>query len=459
MAFAQSLIFQVGELSLPWDELRDFWDFVEEIKQWGLYRRGEQWPVGRATAATISKIEMKTIKLVRVANGDFRVSKFLVMSTDYIGSCFPLTLDLQATDPRDKLFALHSLRLSRVAPDYSKDVRQVYIESAAASVQTYGSPDILEYAGIDLAENLNLPSWVPDWQALSHVLPEAPVLQTLGHFTALRRLYRNQAYGKLSQKARVTNTDSLAAYGFKCAEVSDVAHSSAWAPADFLRHFRQRRRHSNSAEDTAKRLGYQQGLPELQVFLRTIFMDINPLGKVFQQRLLDADNFNRTVDVLRTFLHNELSQCYNTGDFKTLYGFDPQNPRFAGFVHDHILTEADREQLQSNLYMEVSSWGSLESGTSFDENNATGISSHLQKIAKSTFCFHTSDGDVGIGPPQVRVGDQICVLGKCTFPVVLRPVGGHYRYIGPCFIVGLTEGEASKTLEAEGAEPVEFDIR
>jgi hypothetical protein len=461
MAYARVNFFQVGEQSLTFDELYEFWHWWEELKQWGLYYQSEDSPIGPATSATISKIDMKTMRLVSAANGNFRIGAIVVTPTDFIVACFPLTLKLQATDPRDKLFALYSLGLSAVRPDYSKDARQVYFEFAGASVESYGSPDILEFAGLGLAENLQLPSWVPDWQALSRISPETPILQALGHFTTLRHSQRKWAYGKMSEKARARVVDgmgSLVVCGLKCGQVAEVAHSSAWLPVDFLDYFHKENRIPGS-KDLTRPLRYQQGLSDVQILLRTIFMDINPIENVSPHQILSAANFTRTVDALRAFFGNELSELNNSIDFKRLYGFDPRTP-FAGFVYDHLLSDLDREDLQTYQAIGVSSWGSLESGTPLDKNNATAISSHVENIVKSTFCFRTADGDIGLGPPQVRVGDKICVLSKCSFPVILRQIGNIYRYVGPCFMVGLMEGEAARALEAEGVEaPVKFDIR
>jgi hypothetical protein len=309
-----------------------------------------------------------------------------------------------------------------------------------------------------LGGNLNLPSWVPDWQALSKASPESPILQTSGHFTTLKHIYRSWANGEILRESRVTSTGSLAAYGFQCAGIREVVHSNSWLPTDFLRYVRKRKCYSHSAQDITKQVGYQQSLSDTQIALRTIFMSINPLNNLFPLRLLDANNFNRTIGTLDAFFRTELSRCYNTQDFKELYGFHPQTSNLAGFVHDELLNESDRQMPRTKLSIALEIRGSLEAGCFINENIAVVISSHFQKIAQSTFCFQTSEGDIGIGPPQVSVGDQICVLSQCSFPVILRPVDDRYLYVGPCFMVGLMEGEASRTLEAEGVEPVEFDI-
>ncbi|KAK7192397.1 heterokaryon incompatibility protein [Paraphaeosphaeria sporulosa] len=76
------------------------------------------------------------------------------------------TRKLDATDPRDKIFAIHGLLLVLGAclpnPDYSKSTEQVYREAAAAAIAHDARLHIL---GSITGESLikDLPSWVPDW--------------------------------------------------------------------------------------------------------------------------------------------------------------------------------------------------------------------------------------------------------------------------------------------------------
>ncbi|KAH6646986.1 heterokaryon incompatibility protein-domain-containing protein [Truncatella angustata] len=71
------------------------------------------------------------------------------------------------SDPRDKVFAIlgliHSWDQEPVMPDYSRNVKEVYIGIAAYLIQICGAGrDVFSYANGQQA-NLHLPSWVPDW--------------------------------------------------------------------------------------------------------------------------------------------------------------------------------------------------------------------------------------------------------------------------------------------------------
>jgi hypothetical protein len=63
------------------------------------------------------------------------------------------------------------------------------------------------------------------------------------------------------------------------------------------------------------------------------------------------------------------------------------------------------------------------------------------------------EGRLGLGPPRMRGGDQICLLGGCSVPVVLRKlengdgsVEEEYELIGECFMNGVMQGQAVEEL-------------
>ncbi|KAF2100718.1 HET-domain-containing protein [Rhizodiscina lignyota] len=76
--------------------------------------------------------------------------------------------DREATDPRDKVFAVlglvgHGSREVLPLPDYSKSVQQVFQEVGVHIIQQDKNLDIL-LAANGLERRNGLPSWVPDWR-------------------------------------------------------------------------------------------------------------------------------------------------------------------------------------------------------------------------------------------------------------------------------------------------------
>jgi hypothetical protein len=83
-----------------------------------------------------------------------------------------ITKHYQATDPRDKLFGLLGVSEIGLLPDYEVSTKAVYVDFAKRCIRE-GRFDFLSSAGIYPASystdfNEDLPSWVPDRNALSY---------------------------------------------------------------------------------------------------------------------------------------------------------------------------------------------------------------------------------------------------------------------------------------------------
>jgi hypothetical protein len=81
------------------------------------------------------------------------------------------THHLKASDPRDKIYGLLTFT-EGITADYSKTIRDVYVEFAKSYISFVGNLRVLTEAGIGIQENLvntvpDLPSWAPDWHARS----------------------------------------------------------------------------------------------------------------------------------------------------------------------------------------------------------------------------------------------------------------------------------------------------
>jgi hypothetical protein len=58
-----------------------------------------------------------------------------------------------------------------------------------------------------------------------------------------------------------------------------------------------------------------------------------------------------------------------------------------------------------------------------------------------------SHGSIGLGPPNAKVGDVVCILYGCTVPCLLRLKGGaEYEFIGEAYVYSYMDGEAVSTL-------------
>jgi hypothetical protein len=93
-----------------------------------------------------------------------------------------------------------------------------------------------------------------------------------------------------------------------------------------------------------------------------------------------------------------------------------------------------------------------------ERDEADRFTSRLRLVCNNRRYFSTRGGRVGIGPPETKPGDQICVLyyGRPLF--LLRPMGTLeiFEMIGDAYVHGLVNGEAL-TLPGRG-EDREFAI-
>ena len=70
----------------------------------------------------------------------------------------------------------------------------------------------------------------------------------------------------------------------------------------------------------------------------------------------------------------------------------------------------------------------------------------LDKVYREA--YRSDDHITGLGPPDTRLADIVCILYGCTVPCILRPVrDGKYEFVGEAYIYGFMNGEAVTMLE------------
>jgi hypothetical protein len=63
-----------------------------------------------------------------------------------------------------------------------------------------------------------------------------------------------------------------------------------------------------------------------------------------------------------------------------------------------------------------------------------------------------------MAPEAAQEGDKVAVLYGCNFPVILRPCGDLFKYVGECYVDGLLGGEAIDAQERGEYDIVEVGI-
>ncbi len=113
----------------------------------------------------------------------------------------------------------------------------------------------------------------------------------------------------------------------------------------------------------------------------------------------------------------------------------------------------------NNDFIEWSQW--LQSSTSQDDLNGITHNRYHRTCGMRVDdwnAFITKEGYFDIGPPDTLVGDKICIIPGCRFPLILRPVekgsGAEptvsYSLVSWCFLHDAMHGELADSNLATG---------
>jgi hypothetical protein len=356
---------------------------------------------------------------------------------------------LQATNPKDKIYGLYAvfarLNILLPAPDYGKPLEKIYEEACVAIVLHSGSLRILDYASTN-ARNPNLPSWVPDWQDQEVTLA-------------------NPSGTSATDGSRISQT-----------------HLSTLSPANGQLRVRGRiiglittrsKNHSTTTE-------FPSGsLPILK-------------GEKYHLVGNEVDSLRLLVHRIRLFrewmrLVDEVPPPYSDEDsgdlfhklitFNSLFSSDPafSGPRIFNAWTD-ILQYPETSYDVSNGESMSAIWKSA------DKADARHWTTELSQCAVVAAALVTKSASIGGHvPPEIAelldftthisgnigdrtlilvhdnlldatlpgtafhqaiVNDSVALLEGSDDPVVLRPMGDKWTFVGPAFVVGLMDGEA-----------------
>lgn len=325
--------------------------------------------------------------------------------------------ELQATDPRDKVYGLLGLTQVDLIPDYAKPIRDVYIEAALKYLQLSGLTRTLNQAGIDQGSKFRLPSWVPDWSLSSQ------------HRVVPLTVYSNDGLNKDSNYFIVDTTESviLNVTGTQLSEVQEVEPQPTKHDSVPLIQ-RTWRFCLYSLTRYGDRL-YPTGIPPLQAILRLVLDNEDPLNDDAEIQI-PSDAFFRLgaafVGVLCSAGEN------------TQMEFDERcqmNLPKLGLAGDQDFAPTFSKQFLGSTSLpgpwEYASQALWDNFASYFK-----ISNALSRTLHGKF-FLTTDNYIGIGPSSAQPGDIVCKLKGCHFLVILRKEDTHFVLIGTCFVEGL----------------------
>ncbi|MCJ1288413.1 hypothetical protein MMC26_007770 [Xylographa opegraphella] len=315
------------------------------------------------------------------------------------------------TDPRDKVYALLGLLKPNerlVMPDYALSPSEVYEETASRIMDH--SNDLSILMDIDeLAGNVDVPSWCPDWTTNS-----------VGGIE-IYDLYK--AAGSTTSSVQRCSVRTLKLQGLIFNTVTrvdsepygDNNDSELWEAYLRLR----------SWEDMAKipsdgELPYPAGGSRSVAFCQTVLMGLNA-GRTRQLQESDLDKYKTWRAWLERYAEKELR-------------------------HRKAFLEVGSRNANIRRHNEV-----------------------LKQYPATRWFFLTEDGYMGMGPVQMEEEDVVCVLAGAKTPFVLRAIDERceicqmdqccYFLRGFAYVHGIMNGETVAGIERQEETWIELCLR
>lgn len=297
---------------------------------------------------------------------------------DFLERLLSMTIELESTDPRDRIFGILGLsdecKSILPCPDYTKDLREIFTQVTKAFLSDTNSVRILSTA---CHENYasGIPSWVTDWSVRSSFLVGSKYDDKLYSMAGGSELYY-----------RISDDDrELRIKGKR-------VHTVKTVPSGGITAFRP-------VEETRDIIHGFSLFRES--YLRGMSLQEYPTGEDVEEVLRDV-----------------LS-----------WGFGIPDPSKARLYFDNWrrIAFSERPSPDPDTGEERIEFDSA-SGPRFDS-------------ASHTFLCITAKGFLAAMPYATEPGDWIVYLADTRIPFVIRLIGDHYRLMGPCCVHGISSGE------------------
>jgi hypothetical protein len=376
-----------------------------------------------------------------------------------------LTSNLNATDPRDKIYALQGfdeILVLGLDLDYNKPVETVYGEFVAAYLEEELNLDILCLAGngfpkVELLEGL--PTWIPDFRGfIAHQRPP-----TLGNFSTADR---KAAEALISDDFKILTAKGIVFDKITKIDVGRTEDRKAiktrWLELAL-----------------SDRESHPTGVPRLQAFFRTMIADKSGHGYGLPT-FKDAESE-------KTFFDYAAGMMWWMGDGRTGRRDMPSQPsREQQLKEQQLREQADFEKSvaileESDYVQRFLSWSGdipnpLTRQTALapflgdpaneslhhliwpnehDANRGSqcrwAFAQRQAHTATSRSFFLTEKGYMGIAPRGAKLNDRICIVLGCDKPLIVRGISEYFNLVGDSYIYGMMNGEVLEEVRNERA--------
>ncbi|KAF5639008.1 Het6 heterokaryon incompatibility [Fusarium sp. NRRL 25303] len=359
------------------------------------------------------------------------------------------TTGCQATDPRDKIFALLGLagvQAYGITPDYHKAESTVFAEFALKVISEERNLEILNYADIkEPNDKERRPLWAPRWH---HKDAAARFNRSLYGFKSSNTTEMRMRSSKGGQ--------SLELKGLHIDKVKETHNHHKWLDHDIMAM-------SSMVIDHEYLFENHYGSDIITPFVLTMMSGrvqstVGELGRPTDHSYLNSFTAFAFQSVLVTISNKDYNKNFPKAMIQLIkmavqtYLPVPQNESIIGeaevwdFINDRLdqLSSDDMETLLS--YMEI-----LKRISGDIEEDAAAFVGNLAHSHGKRF-FITETGYIGTGPCCLEPGDSVCILFGGDTPYIIRPSSScidEYLFLGNAYVHGIMEGEAITTWEQQ----------
>ncbi|RYP13678.1 hypothetical protein DL767_010630 [Monosporascus sp. MG133] len=342
---------------------------------------------------SVDLIPPNRMLLVADAKKEWDLKDLLVMTNELQMFAF------QATRPEDQIYALLGLAADAdalgIVPDYTREVRDVYVDTARAILESSEDLDIIYYS--QFPKRIELPSWVPDW-----------TMGLKGYVDTRWRGVFSVCGTIRSEIIDAGSKDILGACGVTFDTVSSVLQErwrgDLWSQPD----------------DRSNRCIVKE---QIRHFLASTQTYINKHAHAYSE-----DHRRREIlwRLLTMGIGLELGAALKGDLICNRIACDKTHDEFLLFYHLIIGESGPTDAVFIPTYPYYS------------------LVSHRLDGRR---IFVSTKGFIGVGPDSVQADDRICILYGGVSPFILRPVSTERRYqlVGDAWVHGIMNGEFMMT--------------
>ncbi|CVK94881.1 related to HET-6OR heterokaryon incompatibility protein (het-6OR allele) [Fusarium mangiferae] len=348
----------------------------------------------------------------------------------------------QATDPRDKIFALLGLagvRTYSIIPDYRKTESTVFAEFAFKVISKDRNLELLNHTDIeDPSDKERRPLWAPRWHHKGAAKGLDLSFRCFKSSTATEIMMRSS-----------NDDQALELRGLHIDKVKDTSNPCKGRMENIMAM-------GSKAIDHASLLKDQYGSDIITPIVLTMM-----IGRV---RSLDGGlsrpTNNSYLNAFTGFAFQLLLVAFSgINDNESYRGAMIQLIRMAVQIslsvpqNESILRESEVWDFINDTMAQLS-LGDLETLSSYAdiiERILGEIGEDALAFERNVACcdgrkfFLTEKGYIGIGPRCLEPGDSVCILFGAEMPSIVRPVApssDEYLFLGNVYVHGIMDGEA-----------------